>query len=197
MLQLLGARGFQSLLQNYRARISGSVNDDDEEDDMILSNFRRRSRKKKNIEDCYPPVPNDNGKELMKSGKYGSQDTHTDIRRKRKDTLAKRLMWRRLGLDVRGSQTRSNRLIAQVRLSFSSEANHLLIDRSLCYHLSTQGPLNTSSTTTTGHTVANLAMTATSSSRALRTSMSACMTLLIPTIGNITKESTIPWVNGL
>lgn len=114
MVQLLGARGFQSLVRTYSLRRSAGLDDDDEEDDMILSNFRRRPRKKQSLGDRYPPIPNENGRELMRSGEYGGRDTYTDTGRKRKDSLAKRLMYRRLGLDVRGSQIRSNRLIAQV-----------------------------------------------------------------------------------
>lgn len=52
----------------------------------------------------------------MDSGMYGANENFVDTRRRRKNNLSERLMWRRLGLDARGTSRRANRYLAQVRL---------------------------------------------------------------------------------
>ena len=62
----------------------------------------------------FPKIPSEQGKELMDSGIYGSNEYFVDRRRKRKNNLSERLMWRKLGLEARGSSRRANRYLAQV-----------------------------------------------------------------------------------
>jgi DDB1- and CUL4-associated factor 11 len=74
---------------------------------------RRRQRRPTNFEDIYPKVPSEEGRALMKSGSHGSRDDFADIRRRRKNNMGERLMWRQLGIKARGSHRRANRLISQ------------------------------------------------------------------------------------
>ena len=108
--QLLTRRAF-----NGRAANTGV--DDDEDDDGEAGHGRfasRRRRRPKNCQNKYPKIPSEEGRELMESGIYGSRDDFADIRRKRKNNISERLMWRRLGDNARGSYRRANRLISQV-----------------------------------------------------------------------------------
>lgn len=114
--QLLGTNGplRRLLLSHYRIinHPHGALDDDDDDID-IISGFGRRRRRPKFTGERFPKVPSETGKALMNSGIYGQRDDFTDIRRRRKTTVSERLMWRRLGLEARGSARRHNRLLAQ------------------------------------------------------------------------------------
>ena len=86
--------------------------DDNDLDDGYGGLRRRRRHPDPNR---FPKVPSDVGRELMDSGLYGSRDGFVDTRRRRKTSLSQRLMWRKLGVEARGTQRRANRLITQVR----------------------------------------------------------------------------------
>jgi DDB1- and CUL4-associated factor 11 len=73
----------------------------------------RRRRRPTNFEDKYPKVPSEEGRALMRCGSYGSRDDFADIRRRRKNNISERLMWRQLGIKPRGSHRRANHLISQ------------------------------------------------------------------------------------
>ncbi len=110
---------FRQLLTRgvFSGRAANTSVDDEEDDDGEARNGRfgsRRRRKPQNCENKYPRIPSDEGRELMRSGIYGSRDHFGDISRKRKRNISERLMWRRLGDDARGSYRRANRLISQV-----------------------------------------------------------------------------------
>ena len=49
----------------------------------------------------------------MSSGVYGGRDHFTDVRKRRKQTVSERLMWRRLGLSSSSTCSRENKLLAQ------------------------------------------------------------------------------------
>ncbi|KAJ4507583.1 hypothetical protein HRR83_004163 [Exophiala dermatitidis] len=129
----------QLILSRYRLLGPGGQDlfggdDEDDEDDMILEGSgpfgslhgRRRRRRPKPPEDRFPKVPSDNGRALMNSGLYGSRDDFVDILRKRRRTVAERLMWRRLGVDGRSSMRRQNRLIAQDSIPSTSTADKII-----------------------------------------------------------------------
>ncbi len=110
---------FRQLLTRgvFHGRAANIGIDEDEDDDREARNGRfgsRRRRRPQNCENKYPKIPSDEGREIMRSGIYGSRDHFGDIRRKRKKNISERLMWRRLGEDARGSYRRANRLISQV-----------------------------------------------------------------------------------
>ena len=89
------------------------ADDDEDSDDRSWTPYGRRRRKPKFVGEKYPKIPSVEGQELMNSGTYGQRDHFMDLRRKRRSTVAERLMWRRLGLDARGSARRQNRLLSQ------------------------------------------------------------------------------------
>ena len=89
--------------------------DDDDDDDGLEGLLRRRRRRPRGSKANFPPVPSEEGKKLMTSGTFGSNEYYKDIFRKRKPHLARRLMSRELGQDAVQSK-RGNRLISQVRL---------------------------------------------------------------------------------
>ena len=101
---------------NGRSIDTGDEEDNGDDDDNAgYGGFgsRRRARPK-NLENRFPKVPSEEGRALMTSGIYGSRDHFSDIRRRRKTNVSERLMWRRLGMEPRGSYGRANRLISQV-----------------------------------------------------------------------------------
>lgn len=118
----------QILLSRYRIITPSGralfAEDEDDEDGHYARQRRRRAEKPKG--DRWPKVPNQNGKTLMNSGLYGSQDTHVDIRYKRRKTLSERLMWRRLGVEPRSSMRRQNNLIAQEMIPNNSTADRII-----------------------------------------------------------------------
>jgi hypothetical protein len=88
--------------------------DDDDDHGSGYGGFATRLRRPKVIGDKFPKIPSEQGKVLMNSGLYGYAEHFVDRRRKRKNNVSERLLWRKLGLDARGSFRRANRYIAQV-----------------------------------------------------------------------------------
>ena len=132
--QVLGSHGplRRLLLQHYRLvdRFPRAAEDDDEDYGYGYGGFRSRRRKPIPKGDRFPKVPSERGKELMDSGIYGSNEGFVDKLRKRKNNVSEQLLWRRLGLDARGTCSRANRLLAQVGFSqsfhiFGKGANYL------------------------------------------------------------------------
>lgn len=120
--QLLGGRnGLQRILASHNYRIiTYDANDaeeeeeEDNEDDRDPYRRRRRPPRRRNIDpNRFPKVPSDNGRALMQSGVYGSNDTRVERICHRKKSVSERLLWRRLGLDARPTARRHNMLIAQ------------------------------------------------------------------------------------
>ena len=112
IIRLLGANGLRRMLQSHGLIGTRTLRglDDNELEDGYGGLRRRRTRDPNR----FPKVPSDVGKELMDSGIYGSRDGFVDVRRQRKTNLSQRLMWRKLGVEARGTQRRANQLIAQV-----------------------------------------------------------------------------------
>lgn len=105
--QLMGGRSIHLSHEENDAR--------NQSEDGEYGGFGSRRRcKAKNLENKYPKVPSEEGRVLMRSGFYGSHDHFSDIRRRRKNNISERLMWRRLGIEPRCSYRRANRLIRQV-----------------------------------------------------------------------------------
>jgi DDB1- and CUL4-associated factor 11 len=104
------------------------VGDDDDEDEIVpgYGGFGRRRRRPKPTGDRFPKIPSAAGKVLQNSGIYGQRDHFIDIRRKRKTTVGERLMWRRLGMDGRGSMRRQNRLLAQEMVPSTTTADKII-----------------------------------------------------------------------
>ena len=114
MLQLLGNAGMLRLFANHGAiRLVGLQNNDDSSSDngYGLGNWKKRRSKCDKAK--FPPVPSNEGRELMKSGIFGSSaDAHNAIVR-RKTLIHRDLMRRELGIGNQ-SPPRINEVISQV-----------------------------------------------------------------------------------
>lgn len=94
--------------------------DDENEDDGLdgygglLGRFRRRPKGSKAKP---PPVPSEEGRKLMDSGCFGSNEYYQEMLRKQQPRLSKRLMSRELEMDLK-QRKRENRLIAQVTIYY-------------------------------------------------------------------------------
>jgi DDB1- and CUL4-associated factor 11 len=106
----------------------GDDDDDDDDDDFGYGGLRTRRRRQRPQPkgDRFPKLPSEEGMALMNSGIYGQRDTHLDIRRKRRRTVAERLLWRRLGLEARSSMKRQNNLLAQEHVPDSTTADKII-----------------------------------------------------------------------
>ena len=109
-MQLLGHAGLQRLFANHGASGVQAILADD--DDSTFGNGRRRRRRRASGPK-FPKVPSEQGKKLMDSGTFGSNEYYRDLLRKRKPRLATRLMERELGIDDPRLK-RTNRLMSQV-----------------------------------------------------------------------------------
>ena len=132
ILQLLGHAGLRRLFASHGTGGLRAVelDDDDEDDDDGLEGvygiragrWRRRSKPPKSKP---PPVPSEEGRKLMNSGIFGSNDYYQDLLKKRKPQLHRRLMARELGTHAALSK-RDNRMIAQVTLAKQSAIEYIL-----------------------------------------------------------------------
>lgn len=119
----------QILLSQYRIITPSGRSlfaEDDDDEDLGHYGRQRGRRAEKPKSDRWPKVPDERGQALMNSGLYGSQDSHGDLRYKRRRTLSERLMWRRLGVDPRSSMRRQNNLIAQELIPNNSTADRII-----------------------------------------------------------------------
>lgn len=92
--------------------------DDDDEDEDNNSRWMRARRRMRPDPDRFPKVPSDEGRALMNSGTFGSNDTEvTDPRSRkyldRKKRLAKRILDRELARESHARQRENQRLMAQ------------------------------------------------------------------------------------
>lgn len=134
IVRLLGANGLRRMLQSHGLIGNGIIRGlDDDEDHAGYGGTLRRRRRRPKDENRFPKVPSDEGKVLMKSGIYGAADTWADRRRHRKANISQRLMWRRLGVEARGTQKRANQLIAQSMVPTSTTADKIIHYDSRCY----------------------------------------------------------------
>jgi WD repeat-containing protein 23 len=91
------------------------TDEDDLNDEDFMPMFRNRLRARRSGETPkFPPVPNPEGKKLMREGHFGTDEYYVDRLKQRKKALATRLMWRELGVDTYGVQKRAGQSISQV-----------------------------------------------------------------------------------
>ncbi|KAL8863475.1 MAG: hypothetical protein Q9178_000156 [Gyalolechia marmorata] len=79
----------------------------------------------------YPPIPSEEGKRLMSSGTFGETGSYEGKLGKRKDRLARRLIYREMGVS-QDSPGRANRLISQGLIP-SSKADTIIHYNARCY----------------------------------------------------------------
>ncbi|KAK1144877.1 hypothetical protein N8T08_004890 [Aspergillus melleus] len=108
------------------------ADDDDEDEDPFqgLFRYRRQSRRANNAQ--LPKVPSDEGTKLMRTGDFGSNTHYVDELKKRKRTLATKMMWRELGIDVSGGPKREVQSISQDLIP-DSIADKIIHFDSRCY----------------------------------------------------------------
>jgi WD repeat-containing protein 23 len=87
---------------------------DEDEDDEEFGFLRYSRRPRRSGAENLPKVPSDEGTELMRSGDFGDDPYYVDMLKKRKKTLAAKIMWRELGVDVSGRQRLGVQSTAQV-----------------------------------------------------------------------------------
>ncbi|KAI9719156.1 MAG: hypothetical protein M1828_006338 [Chrysothrix sp. TS-e1954] len=100
--------------------------DEDDDDYQPRGPLRRRHRRKAS----FPKIPSDEGRELMESGKFGTNEREDHIIRKKK--LANSIMRRELGLGSPGKERSTNRLAAQGLIP-SSNADTIIHYSHRCY----------------------------------------------------------------
>lgn len=117
-------------------------NDDDEESYMGYGAQRRSRRSRRQpIGDRYPPIPSEEGKQLMASGTFGANDRcehsacgmpmSNEALRKRKK-LARRMFDREMGVENRGRARALNGLASQDLIP-DSKANLIINLNARCY----------------------------------------------------------------
>ncbi|KAF2724657.1 WD40 repeat-like protein [Polychaeton citri CBS 116435] len=159
ILQLLNSAGLSAVFQSIggpTTRSAGAntrhaaladdneeqADDDDDDGYGYLGYGRRRRRPKREfVGDRYPPIPSEEGKRLMASGEFGTNDRcdHTacgipfsdDTQRKRR-RLARRLFDREMGVENRG-RARVLGSLASHSLLPSSKADVIVNLNARCY----------------------------------------------------------------
>lgn len=112
MLNFLRSRGIQQLFgEDGGGNALFGVDDDDDEYDP---RGQRRRRRGVRPTDPFPKVPSDEGRALMESGIFGTNERQAATY-KRRTKLGNRMMKRELGLTSPGKERSANRLAAQVR----------------------------------------------------------------------------------
>jgi WD repeat-containing protein 23 len=154
----------------------------------------RQSREPKDP-NRFPKVPSPEGRKLMQSGVFGSNDN--DLRPKKQ--IARRILEREIGLGDRMQRKRDNGVLAQVSMQglvLLAKLEAVYLCRSLCVMLmltyyfsgdrasSLEVRRKRLSTTTTQSILANSQTMETSSSPVVKTSTYACTTLPTPTTGS-------------
>ena len=116
-MQLLGRAGLRRIFQTRGvSNVTIGLGEDDEFDDGFgFIGTRRSSRKQpRDNSDQLPKVPSEEGRKLMDSGIFGSNEYYKDVMRRRKRKLGRRLLSRELGISNDYSN-RANKMISQVQ----------------------------------------------------------------------------------
>ncbi|KAL8889938.1 MAG: hypothetical protein Q9215_002863 [Flavoplaca cf. flavocitrina] len=132
ILRLFGQHGLQDLFRTHQTHASGNPPlDDNEDDDGYMARGTRRRRRGQHHASRYPPIPSEAGKRLMASGTFGESGFYEDKLRKRKDRLARRLIYRELAVN-QDTPARANKLISQGLIP-SSNADTIIHYNARCY----------------------------------------------------------------
>ncbi|KAK4989477.1 hypothetical protein LTR50_003221 [Elasticomyces elasticus] len=141
ILQLLGHTGLRQLFTSHGAHWLGSrqrahVEDEDEDDEdddeyMGYPPHRRRRSARRRGQNLYPKVPSEEGRKLMESGTFGTNERSQDTY-KRKKKLAYRTMVRELGLGSPGRQRCEGKIMSQGLLP-GTKADLIINYNARCY----------------------------------------------------------------
>ena len=128
LIQLLQHSNLRDVLHHFTVNGTLEIMDDDDDDeDDNNRRWMRARRRMRPDPNRFPKVPSDEGRVLMNSGTFGSNDTEVTDPRSRKHVdrrkrLAKRILDRELARDGFAKQRENQRLMAQVS---NSETKHL------------------------------------------------------------------------
>lgn len=104
IMQLLGHAGLRQLLAQHGSDGTGIAidaaddDDDDAEDGYGGLGARRKRRRPKRGKNELPPIPSIQGRALMDDGTFGAREYYRDTLRKRRTSLAGKLMSRETGV---------------------------------------------------------------------------------------------------
>ncbi|KAK4609377.1 LEC14B protein [Fulvia fulva] len=131
----------RSQVRRAHVQLDEGEQDDDEQEYLGYGVRRNARRRRAPVGDRYPPIPNPEGKKLMDSGQFGSNDRceHTtcgaplsnDTLRKRKK-LARRMFDREMGVENRG-RARALGGLASQELIPGSKADLIINLNARCY----------------------------------------------------------------
>ena len=127
VLRLFTQGGLQGLFGGGEVLEAEQQDDDEDDPDYYPRGMGRRFRR--NRAD-FPKVPSDEGRELMESGSFGTNERDDHIIRKKK--LASSIMRRELGLGSPGKERSTNKLAAQGLIP-SSNADTIIHYNNRCY----------------------------------------------------------------
>ena len=119
ILQLLGPATFRRIFQDHSRSGGGQEGDGEnagleDDGDYVGLTRRRRRRARAFPKPACPLQPSAEGKKLMETGVFGSNDQRKTSTRQKKPLMATRLMGRELGQEVESKK--ANQLITQVRV---------------------------------------------------------------------------------
>ncbi|KAF2643397.1 WD40 repeat-like protein [Massarina eburnea CBS 473.64] len=131
IMRLLGNSGLRQLFSRRQLRVFDNNDDDDEGGTGYDPVGPRLRRRRGGGRAAFQKVPSEEGKELMNTGIFGSNDRPRDTVKRRK-RLAYNLMQRELGLGSDGRQKNVNRVMRQ-RLIPESVADTIIHYNARCY----------------------------------------------------------------
>jgi len=113
---MLHSHGWPTAEEEEQERLEAEQEEDsDDEDDDFMPMFRNRLRARQTREVAeLPPIPNPEGKKLMREGHFGTEPHYVDRLKQRKKGLTTNLMWRELGIDTHGARKRADQSMSQV-----------------------------------------------------------------------------------
>lgn len=115
LLRLIRNSNLQDVIHHF------TVHGDDESDDSDGATLGRGRRRRNLDPDRFPKVPSDEGRELMNSGTFGSNEQQGAVNVSRSQrSLARRLLDRELARCIYPKQKVNHRLLAQVSRSICS-----------------------------------------------------------------------------
>ncbi|BDD63393.1 hypothetical protein MAP00_008288 [Monascus purpureus] len=130
LLQLLASNPLRDIL-HFDGWHGDTLFDDDDNDLGELLRHRMRTRRR-TTDNKYPKPPSEQGTELMGSGLFGSNPCYVNTLRKRKRTIATKLMWRELRIYPDGAWKRERCSMAQDLIP-GSVADKIIHFDSRCY----------------------------------------------------------------
>lgn len=129
LLQLITQTGFRRIFYSGRGTRGRLVDDDDDDEDYYPGMRTRRRPNRTAVP--FPKIPSDEGRELMESGVFGTNERPESSMRPRK-RLARKILERELGIGSSGRQRSINMLASQTMIP-ASTADSIIHYDNRCY----------------------------------------------------------------